>query len=242
MTPLMTSPQRCRSRRRYGGATSWVILLGLISNTQSSVAAELQQSLHQQVIGILNTASDNLYRNIATAALAPIEVRGLQAEATSAWQSGEILRATIYCLALLIIGGGAEWLYWCYAGKAWRAIAEGATAGNGALPPARAAALGLRRAALSAFSGSLFALGVLAPSSIFSWPSGVQAGIVATALAITEIRVLCVVSTFILSPHSARLRLVALPNLSARRLSLAIVALGVVFAGALARSLCFRRP
>jgi moderate conductance mechanosensitive channel len=231
MTPLRTSPQRCRSRRRYRGATSWVTLLGLISNMQSSVAAELQQSLHQQVIGILNTASDNLYRNITTAALAPIEVRGLQAEAASAWQSGEILRATIYCLVLLIIGGGAEWLYWCYAGKAWRAIAEDATAGNCALHPARAAVLGLRRAALSALAGSLFALGVLAPSSIFSWPSGVQAGIVATALAITEIRLLCVASTFILSPHSARLRLVTLPAQSARRLNLAIVALGVIFAG-----------
>jgi moderate conductance mechanosensitive channel len=231
MMPFRTSPQRCRSRWCYRGATSWVMLLGLMSNMQSSVAAELQQSLHQQVISILNTASDNLYRNIATAAQAPIEVRGLQAEAASAWQSGEILRATIYCLVLLIIGGGAEWLYWCYAGKAWRAIAEGATAGNGALPPARAATLGLRRASLSAFAGSLFALGVLVPSSTFSWPSGVQAGIVATVLAITEIRVLCVVSAFILSPHSARLRLVALPNQGARRLNLTIVALGVVFAG-----------
>jgi small-conductance mechanosensitive channel len=207
------------------------MLLGLMSNMQSSVAAELQQSLHQQVIGILNIASDNLYRNIATAALAPIELRGLHADATGAWESGEILRATIFGLVLLMIGGGAEWLYWCYAGKTWRAIAEAAVAGKDALPPARAATLGLRRAALSAIAGSLFAAGVFVPSSIFSWPSGVQAGIVATALAITEIRALCVVSTFILSPHSARLRLVAFPTKSARRLNLAIVALGVVFAG-----------
>jgi small-conductance mechanosensitive channel len=231
MTPPRTGSQQRVSMRRYGARTSWVLLLGLMSNIQSAVGAEPQQSLHQQVIGILNNASDNLYRNIATAALAPVELRGLQADAISAWEGGEILRATIFCLVLLMIGGGAEWLYWCYAGKAWRAIAEAAVAGNDALPPARAAALGLRRAALSAFAGLLFALGVLAPSSIFSWPSGVQAGIVATALAITEIRALCVVSTFILSPHSARLRLVALPVKNARRLNFAIVALGAVFAG-----------
>jgi moderate conductance mechanosensitive channel len=231
MTLPSISPQRCRSRRRYGGATSWVMLPCLMSNIQSALGAEIQPSLHQQVIGILNTVNDSLYRGIATVATTPIELRGLQADAIRAWQSGEILRATTYCLVLLIIGGGAEWLYWCYAGKAWRAIAEAAAAGNDALLPTRAAALGLRRAALSAFAGSLFAAGVLVPSSTFSWPSGVQAGIVATALAITEIRALCVVSTFILSPHSARLRLVAFSTRSARRLNLAIVALGVVFAG-----------
>jgi small-conductance mechanosensitive channel len=231
MTLPGISPQRCSSKRPYRGSASLVMLPCLMSNIQSALGAELQPSLHQQVIGILNTVSDSLYRSIVMVATTPIELRGLQADAIRAWQSGEILRATTYGLVLLMIGGGAEWLYWCYAGKAWRAIAEAAAAGNDALPPRRAATLGLRRAALSAFAATLFAAGVLVPSSTFSWPSGVQAGIVATALAIAEIRALCIVSTFILSPRSARLRLATFPTRSARRLNLAIVALGVVFAG-----------
>ena len=32
---------------------------------------------------------------------------------------------------VLTIGGGAEWLYWCYAGKAWRLTEEAAEAGRG---------------------------------------------------------------------------------------------------------------
>jgi moderate conductance mechanosensitive channel len=230
MTLLRASPQHRKAKSRYGKPTSWILLLGLMYNIQSAVGAELQQSLHQQVISILNVASDNLYRNMAGAALAPVEARALQADATSAWQSGEILRATTYCLVLLMMGGGAECLYWCYAGKAWRAIAEATAGSRDALPPARVAALGLRGAALSVFGATLFAGGVLVPSSIFSWPSGVQAAIVATALAITEIRALRVAATFILSPRSSRLRFVALPDKRARRLNLAIVALGVAFA------------
>jgi small-conductance mechanosensitive channel len=206
--------------------------LGLIAAPAASApGAELQPSLHQQIIGVSNAVRDDLDRSSAAIHLAPTEARGLQADADQAWRSGEILRATIYSLVLLMIGGGAEWLYWCYAGKAWRAIAEAAAVGRDPLAPARAAILGLRRAALSAFGALLFASGVLVPSSIFSWPVSVQAGVVSAALAITAIRAVRIVATFMLSPHPARLRLAALPDKSAGRLNVTLMMLSVVLAG-----------
>jgi moderate conductance mechanosensitive channel len=197
----------------------------------SVTGATLQPSLQLQVISTLNVVRDDLHGNLAAVTMAPVEALRLQADTTSAWRNGDILRGAIYSIVLLMIGGGAEWLYWCYAGKTWRATAEAAEAGREALPPARAAVLGLRRAALAAIGVMLFVGGVLVPSSVFAWPAGVQAGIVAAALAITSIRAASIASAFILSPHLARLRLVALPNKSARRLNLALVALSAAFAG-----------
>jgi moderate conductance mechanosensitive channel len=232
MSMLLRIPQHRGSKCWPGRLTSWVVWLGLMFNTiPSAIGAELQPGLHGQVIGVLDVVSDHLHRNLAAVALAPIEAQGLQADAISAWQSGQALRATTYSLVLLMIGGGVEWLYWCYAGKAWRAIAEEAGAGRVAPPPARAAALGLRRVALSAFGVALFAGGVLLPSSIFSWPFGVQAGVVGATVAILAIRVLRIVSTFFLSPHSLRLRFMARPDKSARWLNLAVLALGVALTG-----------
>jgi small-conductance mechanosensitive channel len=223
------SPHRALPRCR---PAAWLVLLGLLlAPIASASAAELPPSLHLQVIGISNAVRDNLDRSLAAIALAPAEALALQADADKAWRSGAILRATIYSLVLLMIGGGAEWLYWCYAGKAWRAIAEAAAVGRHPLAPARAAILGLRRAALSGFGAVLFVAGVLVPSSIFSWPGGVQAGVVGAALAITAIRAVRIAAAFMLSPHPARLRLVALPDQSARRLNVTLLALSVVLAG-----------
>ncbi|MGB8841052.1 MAG: mechanosensitive ion channel domain-containing protein, partial [Aliidongia sp.] len=223
------------TRRRCALARSrplaWLVLLGLnLLPLSAACGAELLPNLHRQIMGISDAVRDDLDRSSAAIHSAPSEARGLQADADRAWRSGEILRATIYGLVLLMIGGGAEWLYWCYAGKAWRAIAEAAAVGRDPLPPARAAILGLRRAALSAFGAVLFASGVLVPSSIFSWPGDVQAGVVSAALAITAIRVTRISAIFMLSPHPARLRLAALPDKSAGRLNLALFALSIVLA------------
>ena len=196
----------------------------------STVDARDQSSLHLRIIGVLNVVHDAVDRTFTTIATAPVEAQRLQSEATEAWWSGDILRAAIYCLVLLMIAGYAEWLYWCYAGKGWRAIAEAAV-GREALRPARAATLGLRRAALSAVGATIFLAGALVPLSLFSWPTEVQASVVGIILAITLIRVGSIASVLILSPHSARLRLVAQPDRSARRLTFALVTLSAILAG-----------
>lgn len=221
---------------RLGRPASWLVVLGLAlgpifpvagapsgAATSATVDVSVQQSLHRQVIDALNVVHDAVDRTLTGVATAPAETLRLQAEATRAWRSGDILRAAIYSLVLLMIGVGAEWLYWCYAGKGWRAIAEAAV-GREALPPARAATLGLRRAALSAFGATMFICGVLVPLSLFSWPTEVQASVVAAVLAITVIRISSIISVLILSPRSARLRLVTRPEKSARRLTFALVA------------------
>jgi small-conductance mechanosensitive channel len=228
---------------RLGRPTSWLVLLGLAFSpilpaagapsgaaASSTIDARVQPSLHRQVIDALNVVHDAVDRTLTAVATAPAEAQRLKAEATRAWWSGDILRAATYSLVLLMIGAGTEWLYWCYAGKGWRAIAE-AAAGREALPSARAATLGLRRAALSAFGATMFICGVLVPSSLFSWPTEVQASVVAAVLAITVIRISSIISVLILSPRSARLRLVTRPEKSARRLTFALVALSAALAG-----------
>ena len=192
--PHERAPKRCRAAARVvmrlGRPSSWLILLGLtlgailpIAGAQleaaptSTVDAKVQSSLHLRVISALNVVHDAVDRTLTAIATAPAEAQRLQSEATQRWWSGDILRAAIYCLVLVMIGADAEWLYWCYAGKGWRAIAEAAV-GREALPPARAATLSLRRAALSTLGAAIFICGVLVPLSLFSWPTEVQASVV----------------------------------------------------------------
>ena len=237
--------KRCGWVMRLGRPSSWIILLGLTLGAilptagaqlaaapPSTVDAKVQSGLHLRVISALNVVHDAVDRTLTAVATAPAEVQRLQSEATQRWWSGDILRAAIYCLVLLMIGADAEWLYWCYAGKGWRAIAEAAV-GREPLPPARAATLGLRRAALSAVGAAIFICGVLVPLSIFSWPTEVQASVVGVILAIALTRIAWIASVLVLSPHSARLRLVAQPDRRARQLTFALVALSAILAGAL---------
>jgi moderate conductance mechanosensitive channel len=240
MSARQSMGRQHRWAMRLGRLASWLLWLCLAlapilsastpavaADVASAVDAEVQPNLHSQVIGVLNVIHGAVDRSLTAVAASPAEARRLRAAATAAWQSGDILRATIYCFVLLLIGGGAEWLYWCYAGRGWRAIAEAAV-GREILPPARAATLGLRRAALGAFGTTMFACGVLVPASLLSWRSEVQAGVVGVVLAITAVRIAGIASVLILSPRSARLRLVSRSDRSASRLTVALVALSAV--------------
>ena len=178
MSTLLRIPQHRGSKCWPGRLTSWVVWLGLIFNTiPSAVTPSFNRAYTNKLSAKLDAVSDHYL-----GAWRPLHWRQSRREDCKRWPmisaSGAVRRFVRRDIqpALLMIGGGAEWLYWCYAGKAWRAIAEEATAGCVALPPARAATLGLRRAALSALAITLFTAGVLVPSSIFSWPFGVQAG------------------------------------------------------------------
>ena len=125
---------------------------------------------------------------------------------STAWQSGDGLRAVIYGLILLLIGGGVEWLYWCYAGRARQAIAEAAMSGsdNAVLPPRRAAALSGRRALLEACGCALFATSTVAASSVFNWPAGVQEAVVGFTFVVAAARLTGIAVRVLLAPNCQR--------------------------------------
>jgi small-conductance mechanosensitive channel len=244
MSPGRSVAQNDRWKIWFGWRTKWAIILTLTLSLMGSAVGAASGSvlpsvdtgpqpiLHSQIIGVLNVLHDVADGTFTTIARAPAEAQRLQAATADAWRSGDVLRAAIYCVVLLMIGGGAEWLYWCYAGKGWRAIAE-AAAGSEPLSRARMATLGLRRALLSVSGVLMFAGGVLMPASIFSWAIAVQEGVVGVILAVMTMRIARIVIVLILSPHSARLRLLADPDSSARRLALILTALsGLLAVGA----------
>ena len=141
--------------------------------------------------------------------VAPEDLVRVAGSWSAAWQSGDGLRAVIYGLILLLIGGGVEWLYWCYAGCARLAIAEAAMAGSddAALAPRCAADLSSRRALLEACGCTLFAISTIAASSAFTWPAGVQEAVVGFTFLVATTRLTGIAVRVILAPDCPRLRL-----------------------------------
>jgi moderate conductance mechanosensitive channel len=212
---------------RSGRLVCLWVLLGLWLSTALPAGARAEGG---PPAGTLTVAHGTVDRTLTALAMVPVETVRLQEDAVRTWRNGDILRATSYVLVLLMIGGGAEWLYWCYASKGWRTIAEAAAVGA-ELPAPRRATLGLRRAAFGMFGVVLFVCGVLIPVSIFPWPLEVQACVVAVVLPIAAVRLVRIAAVLILSPHPRRLRLVARLDDNAPRLSLGLVALSAVLAG-----------
>jgi small-conductance mechanosensitive channel len=172
---------------------------------------------------------------------APQDVVRVAASWSAAWQSGDGLRAVIYALILLLIGGGVEWLYWCYARRAWQAIAEAAMTGSdhAILGPRRTAALSGRRALLEACGGALFATSTAAASLVFIWPAGVQEAVVGFTFVVATTRLTAIAVRVLLAPDCQRLRLLPLNDAAARQVRCIAVGLAAFVAGGSSlRSLC----
>jgi moderate conductance mechanosensitive channel len=195
----------------------------------AAAAVKLEPSMSAQalLVAVLDQARHRLDQSWQAITDAPAEARALGDRMAAAWDSGDGLRAATFALVLLMIGGGAEWLYWCYAGRAARAVASAAASGEPPTPT-KAALLGSRRAVLQAFALALSLIGVVTPSSAFAWPPGVQEGVVGGALAVALVRAVWIVSTFLLSPHQPRLRLLPLPSPTAERLHALLLGLSVI--------------
>ena len=173
--------------------------------------------------------------------VAPHDLARIAGYGSTAWQSGDGLRAVTYALILLLIGGGVEWLYWCYAGRARRAIAEAAMAGSDhAVPaPRGAVALSARRAVLEARGCVLFAVSIVAASLAFTWPTGLQETVVGIALLVAATRLTAIAVRVLLAPDCPRLRLLPLDDATAwqvRRIAVGLAAF--VAGGSSLRSLC----
>jgi small-conductance mechanosensitive channel len=172
---------------------------------------------------------------------APENLTRVAASWSAAWESGDELRAITYALILLLVGGGIEWLYWCYAGRARQAIAEAVVAASAeaAMPPRRGGSLSGRQALLEACGCTLFAVSTVAACTAFSWPAGVQQAVVDFALVVTAIRLMGIAVRVLLAPERPLLRLLPLDDAAARRIRVIVIGLAAFVAGGSAlRALC----
>ena len=186
----------------------------------------------ETLMGVLDLVRD--HGVLAWQALASTgdDWRRVQAAWSDAFASPDMLRAATDALVLLLIGGGTEWLYWCYAAAARRAVAEAALAAAQAGAPAGHVVLALtgRRLLLEAAGLLVFAVAVIGASSAFAWLAGVHEMVVALTLGVTGARAAVITAHFVLSPRPAHLRLVALDDAEARRRYRLTAALAVVLA------------
>ena len=178
----------------------------------------MSQGLSGMAMTVLEGAKARVAGLGADLAQAPAELNGLFASMSTGLLSGSGVRAVTYLLILLLVGCGAEWLYWTYAWAPLRAAESVAVSS-----PRQAFRLGLRRLALLGSGLMLFTLAILAVSAGFAWPKGLQEVVVAAVLFVLVVRLAWIAVTVLLAPRHARLRLV--PVDSRKVTSLAAVTL-----------------
>jgi small-conductance mechanosensitive channel len=170
---------------------------------------------------------------------APEDWRRIADTWSTAWASGDALRAITYALILLLIGGGVEWLYWCYAGRARQAIAEAAMTGTEPIAPRRAGSLGGRRALLEVFGCALFAVSTIGASSALGWPAAVHDAVVGFAFFVTAVRLTGIGVRLLLAPGCPRLRLLPMDDPAARHIRVIMIGLAALLTGGPSlRALC----
>jgi small-conductance mechanosensitive channel len=234
----MTIRARAAVSLSVAGIVAGALVLGatvaFAADPGGTVPVSASTSLETALIGVLDLVRER--GQLAWQALASSgdDWHRVQAAWFAALASADMLRAATDALVLLLIGGGGEWLYWCYAGGARRAIAEAAmAAAQAGAPPAHAVlALAGRRLLLEAFGLLVFAVAVIGASSAFAWPAGVHEAIVALTLGVAAARAAVITARFVLSPRPARLRLIELDDADARRRYRLTGALAIVLATA----------
>jgi len=216
------------------GALVLAATVAFAADPGRAVPAAASTSFETALMGVLDLVRER--GQVAWQALASSrdDWRRVQAAWSGALGSPDMLRAATDALVLLLIGGGTEWLYWCYAGGARRAVAEVAMATAQAGAPRTHAVLALagRRLLLEAFGLLAFAVAVIGASSAFAWPAGVHEAIVSLTLGVTAARAAVITARFVLSPRPARLRLIELDDADAHRRCRLAGALAVVLATA----------
>jgi small-conductance mechanosensitive channel len=159
------------------------------------------------------------------------ELRVLMDALSQAMVGGEGVRALTYLLILILIGVGAEWLYWTYAWAPLRGLQS--------QPPAsrrEALRLGLRRAAYLLTGLVVFTVASIASSAAFTWPPGVHETVVAATLFVVVLRLAWIGIDVLAAPgpaHRAAWRL--LPLAQRQVLPFAALAMGVALMLAVTR-------
>ena len=177
------------------------------------------------LMAALSEAGGRIWRLADDLLGAPADLTGLWHHLTRLVDSDVGVRGFTYMLILLVIGVGLEWLFWTYALPSRQAIeaAEPET-------PRRALVLGLQRLGLR-FAGLLLFVGsIVAATSGFVWPPGIQDVVVTLTLAILTVRFAGLVSDFFLAPRTPRLRLLRMTPQAAKRASKGVAAVVYVLA------------
>src|SRR5262245_31039459 len=125
---------------------------------------------------------------------APTELGELGAAANGALMSGAGVRAFAYLMILLIVGCGAEWLYWSYAYSPLRALQASPTTTT-----RQALRVGLRRLLFLGAGLLIFTVATIGASALFAWPPGVQELVVAATLFLLVLRFAWIVIVVVLA-------------------------------------------
>jgi small-conductance mechanosensitive channel len=133
----------------------------------------------------------------------PEQLRALAASTHAALMSPGGVASFTYVVILLLVGIGAEWLFWTYAYSPYRAL-------QASVPESRGQALGLalRRLGFRLSGLLLFTVAAIGASAAFAWPRGVQELVVAATLLALVLRLAWSLLSVVLTPGRARLRLV----------------------------------
>ena len=155
------------------------------------------------MIAALVEAKTRMASLAADLAQAPKEWGEVAQVFSATLMSGTGVRAVTYSLILLLVGGGAEWLYWTYAYGPLRAV-QSHIAGS----RVQALRLGLRRLGLLCAGVLLFTVATIGASALLDWPEGVQEMAVAVALLLLALRLSWALADTVLSPGRTARRLV----------------------------------
>ncbi|WP_454811804.1 mechanosensitive ion channel domain-containing protein [Labrys neptuniae] len=180
----------------------------------SAFVATLLQAAKHRLSGIANSL-----------ALAPGEFARLVSEVSTAMPTGNGIVTLTYGLILVIVGAGAEWLYWTYATPAVIALEAAALTSR-----REAFSLAMRRLALRAFGLVLFVVAIVGAAAYFDWPAGFDGFVIASILLIVFVRLAWLVADVIAAPGHPQLRLGDIDPAHARRFVAGFVGMAFLLA------------
>lgn len=199
--------------------------------TQAALAqaAVAQVSTEAQVsglvAGILVSAKQRLSGLAGDLVEAPSEIARLMTDASTAMPTGNGVLTLTYGLILVIVGAGAEWLYWTYATPVLTAV-EAMPVAN----PRQGFRLAMRRLGMRIFGLVLFVVGIVGAAAYFNWPSGFDGFVIASILLTVIVRLAWLIADTIAAPSHPQLRLGAIEPSHAGRFVAAAVGMAFLIA------------
>lgn len=213
------------------GASAASLVLQRVQAETLAAAALIQDQTVQQgqlsafVASLLQAAKHRLSGIANSLTLAPGEFARLASDVSTAMPTGNGIVTLTYGLILLIVGAGAEWLYWTYATPAVIALEAAAV-----MSRREAFSLAMRRLGLRAFGLVLFVVAIVGAAAYFDWPSGFDGFVIASILLIVFVRLAWLMADVIAAPGHPQLRLGDIDPVRAQRFVAAFVGMGFLLA------------
>jgi small-conductance mechanosensitive channel len=195
----------------------------LAQATQAPASTEAQVS--GLVGGILVAAKHRLSGLATDLAEAPNELARLMNDASTAMPTGNGILTITYGLILVIVGAGAEWLYWTYAAPVLTAVEAAPVATR-----RQGFRMAMRRLGMRVFGLVLFVVGIVGAAAYFNWPSGFDSFVIAAILLTVIVRLAWLIADTIAAPSYPHLRLGAIEPRHAGRFVAAAVGMAFLIA------------